>query len=269
MNMVEPSYVASLLTGIFYGVVSWFPVSLEGSLVPKLLSHTDPNLNSHIVPAYLGMTIAVIFYFRIPLERTIQKLLRGIYESEIKFLLYASLFTLLIGYPRGAGTSPSLSPKMADAVSAVIGVLIILLSTLKPGEREVIGNVESRMRGEKDEPTLLDSIVTGSSQGLAFIGGLSRSGLSLIPMLTAGISMRKALELSFLLAPVYFLLKLLFIESYTPVSPLDSFLVFSSSFAASLLTMHLLLRLGKKSERITGLIIGAVALLELLVGVMM
>ena len=266
--MVEPSYVASSITGILYGVLAWFPVALNGNFMTKFLSSVDPYLANHIVPAYMGMMLAVLFYFRNTIERALQIILRRQFEADFRFLFYASIFTLVIGYPTYTAMSMKLSPSYSDVLNAVIGVLILIISMLKIQKKGRIHRLESGMREKSDEPTLVDSIITGITQGLAFIDGLSRTGLTIIPLIITGINIRKVLELSFLLAPIYLLLRLIFIGKYTPVSPMDSFIVFTASFAASIVTMHFLLKLADKSGRKgVGVVFGFVAVIVCLMGV--
>ena len=269
MIMVEPSYVASTITGVLYGVLAWFPVALNGAFTSKVLSSIDPNLSNHLVPAYLGMMLAVLFYFRGSIERALQMLFRRRSEADLKFLFYASIFTVVVGYPLYMGLSTRLSPFQSDAANAIIGILIAATALFKLEKRSRIQQLESGMRERRDEPTLVDSIVTGIAQGVAFIGGISRAGMSVLPLLLSGINARKVLELSFLLAPVYLVLRLIFIGDYTPVSPLDSFIVFTASFAASIVTMHLLLKLADKSGRkAVGIVFGVVAVSIYALGVM-
>ena len=270
MNMVEPSYVASTLTGILYGVLAWFPVALNGAFISKILSSIDPNMGNHVVPAYLGMMLAVLFYFREPIERAIQMLFRRHAEADIKFLFYASIFTLIVGYPLYTGLSTKLSPAQSDAANAIIGLVITAVALLKIDKKSRIQKLESGMRERRDEPTLVDSILTGITQGTAFIGGISRSGMTLIPLILSGINIRKVLELSFLLAPIYLFLRLLFIGEYTPPSPVDSFIVFTASFVGSIITMHFLLKLGDRlGRRGVGAVFGFVAVSVYVLGVIM
>lgn len=268
MSMVEPSYVASTITGILYGILAWFPVALNGSFTSKVLSSIDPNLINHIVPAYLGMMVAVLFYFRGVIERTLQVLSRRQSDPELRFLFYASLFTIVVGYPLYAGLSTKLSSSQADTANALISILIATVALLNLEKKSHIQELESGMRESVDEPTLMDSIFTGIAQGMAFIGGLSRTGMAMLPLMLSGINVRKVLELSFLLAPVYLFLRLMFVRSYTPVSPMDSFAVFTASFIGSIITMHLLLKLADKSGRKgVGSVFGVVAVSVYVLGV--
>jgi len=266
--MVEPSYVASSITGILYGVLAWFPVGLNGNFMTGLLSSVDPHLTEHVVPAYMGMMLAVFFYFRATIERALQFIFRRQFDADLRFLFYASIFTVVIGYPVYTPVSMGLTPLYSDALNAAMGLLILALSMFRAQKRGRLQRLESGMRNKSDEPTLVDSILTGIAQGVAFIGGLSRTGLSVIPLILSGINMRKILELSFLLAPIYLLLRLMFIGKYTPVSPLDSFVVFTASFTASVVTMHLLLKLADKSGRKgVGIAFGLVPIIVFVMGV--
>ena len=268
MTMVEPSYLASAITGILYGVLAWFRMAPNSVFTSEVLSPIDPNLSNHIVPAYLGMMFAVIFYFRDSIGRGLQMLSQRQSEADLKFLFYALIFTVAVGYPLHMGLSTKLSPLQSDAVNALVGLLITATALLKLEKKSRIQKLESEMRKRKDEPTLVDSIMTGIAQGVTFTGEISRTGMSVLPLLLSGIKIRKVLELSFLLAPAYLALRLIFIGDYNPISPVDSFVVFTASFAASIATIHFLLKLADRFGRKgIGIVFGAAAITVYVLGV--
>ncbi|AFL94501.1 hypothetical protein containing Bacitracin resistance domain [Thermococcus cleftensis] len=267
--MVSPvDYVAPLISGIVIALTSWLPVGLEGQVIGSILDSVTPDHSSYLVPAYLGTTFAVFFYFRDYIALGSGNALRKRFDSDMLYFVYASLFTLLIGYPLLRTFSNEISPAGSDMVNALVGLLLVLLG-LFTGEKVPFEKVAGIMREREDEATLVDSVLSGVAQGVAVVGGLSRSGLVMLGLASTGVSLKKALELSFLVAPVYIVLKLAFVGNGEPgLSVAFFFTAFLSAFAVSIITMKLLIKLAEDTDRRTFLVLfGLIAIAVYLMGV--
>lgn len=242
--MVNPSdYISSILSGVIVALSSWLPTSPDSYTVVRVLSGVAQGYQEYLVPAYLGVTFAVLFYFKEKIALGSQNALRGRFDSEIKYFAYASIFTILLGYPlvRLTGLEGS---RLADLVNSLLGLLFILAGLFLPRFRSVAQGFEDKMREERSEPTLLDSIISGILQGVSLLGGLSRSGFIILGLTLTGIDVKKALELSFLIAPAYFIMRLASMEGWNPSLPVSLlFTSFLAAFVASLITMKGLIKL--------------------------
>ncbi|ASJ10925.1 hypothetical protein A3L12_06230 [Thermococcus sp. P6] len=230
MNVLD--YLTPAVSGVVVALSSLFPISPEGYSVLKSLEALTPACGDYIVSAYLGVTFALLFNFRNEIGSGSQRVLRGIPDPDMRYLLYSTVFTLLIGYPLLTNNGIPLSPRTADLINAVTGALILSLMG-RPGRKTEWG---------EEEKTLVGSIVSGSLQGGALIGALSRSGLTFLGLLVTGIPVKKALKLSFLTAPTYFVLKLAFVgwQLKLPVPLL--FTAFLTAFLTGMVTIKALFR---------------------------
>jgi len=255
MTMVVPSdYVSSAITGIVMALISWLPIG-TGEAVSHFLGSVAGAYRPYVVPSYLGVIFAVLFYFRNLIAVGTQKALRGSFSPDLRYFIYASLFTLALGYPIAAGGWKVLDPLASDAVNALIGAFLILVGVLCWRKGAPLENVGKRLR-EADEPTLLDAVSSGVSQGFAMLGELSPTGLVLLALSATGMKPRRALELLFMIYPVYLTLRLLFLGSWNPAMPVYlPFTAFLAAFVTSILFMRFLLVAGERLSRRTFLIL--------------
>jgi len=261
--VVTMGYGAALIAGILWGLTPWLPVSDSGNFATSLLSGFT-GYGGYFIPAYLGALMAALYHFRNEISEGLRRLLFRDVRVEMKFLFYSSMFTILVGFVLYAGLKARLSPVMADAVNAVVGLLIMLCAFAGP----LAGNINVEMKGHPDDPSLMDAIVSGIAQGFAAVGGLSRPVLTVGSLLAGGLRAKRALELSFMMAPVFMTLRLLFTGSPpTPPMPV-AFSAFLTAFVVSLLLMNGLLMLAEKlGNRRFSLLFGGTAVLVCVVGV--
>ncbi len=269
--MVVPSdYLSSLTSGAILGFVSWFPVGPGGRAVTSLLEALAPDYSSYVVPAYLGIVFSLIFHLRDWIARAVQGVLTGRSGSEVRYFLYASAFTVLVGYPIIRGLETVLNPGSSDLLNAAVGAVLVITGVFGGRVMSLLAGVEDRLREDPDEPTFLDSLISGLLQGLSFVGDVSRSGLVLLGLSGTGIDVERALELSFLIAPTYLVMKLVSLGRWEPgLGVTLLFAAFLSSFAVSLLTIRLLLRGARALGRGFLVPYGSVAIVFYLMGVMM
>ncbi|NJE60793.1 undecaprenyl-diphosphate phosphatase [Thermococcus sp. 21S7] len=265
-------YVTPLVSGIVVALSSWLSISPEGYFVSNLLRGIDQAYVDYLVPAYLGVTFAVLFYFKEEIALGSQNVLRKSFDPDTRYLLYAAIFTVLLGYPILVEVRDVIGPRTSDMVNAAIGALIILLGLLAGTKSGApFKGVESRIREEKGEATLLDAMLSGLSQGIALLGGISRSGLVLLGLLCTGINVRRALEMSFIVAPVYFVMKLAFLGGWEPALPVSLlFTAFLAAFVVSIVTMKSLVKLSESVSRRGFLVaFGSIAVAVYLLGVIL
>jgi len=217
MTYPEPLY------GLLVAFASWSPLSPEVVPVPGEL----------VVPCYLGLTFAVLFHFREKISFLLAAAMAGRFEPELKYLLFTSLFTFLVGFPLSA-----LSLRVSELVNVPLGMALALVPR---GLLRAIDDVP-------EQPSIVDSLLGGIGQGLSLIGGLSRTGMVTLALLLPGHSAKKALQWSFLVAPAYFLVKLVSIGQWEQAPPMPAFIAFTSAFFGSLLMMTLLERVAERGR---------------------
>ncbi|ASJ12085.1 undecaprenyl-diphosphate phosphatase [Thermococcus thioreducens] len=263
-------YIAPLVSGVVVALSSWLPTSPEGYSIMGFLEGVTPAYVDYLVPAYLGVTFAVLFYFKEKIALGSQRALRRSLDPDVKYLLYTTLFTLLIGYPLLVGLGVVIDPKVSDFINALLGFAIFLFALFMGRFRPLLGGAKEKIK-EDDGATLVDSIVSGLLQGGTLMGGFSRSGFVFFGLVVTGVTPKKALELSFLIAPVYFILKLAFVGGWDPALPVPLlFAAFLSAFVTSIVTMKGLLRAVEVfGERVFLALFGLIPVFVYLVGVVL
>ncbi len=269
--MLPADYVSSAITGIVVALTSWLPVGPEGGAVSRFLGSVAKGYSNYLVPAYLGVIFAVIFYFRDPIAVGTQRALSRSIGAELKYLFYASLFTLVLGYPLVAGNWEFLDPTTSDAVNAAVGAAMILVGlACLVRKRAPLEEVEKRL-ADGEEPTLLDAVLSGIAQGLAMLGELSATGLVLLVLSLSGMKPKKALKLLFMISPIYMILRLLLLGSWNPAMPVYlPFTAFITSFVTAILFMKALMVAGERLSRRTFLtLMGLIPIVVYLMEVML
>jgi len=243
--------IEALISGLIVALTSWLPLSPEGNTVSSLVG----GYSSFLVPAYLGVTFAVLFRFRERFSTLLLKAMRGVYEAELKYLFFATLFTVLIGLPLSR-FSCRVSAEVSTVVNALVGVAIVLLAVLNPTKNPL----KELDRKLPEQPSILDSLSGGILQGFALLGPLTRTGTVTLGLLLPGHSAKKALQWGFMIAPAYLILRLVQLGSWQSSDPAwVPFTAFASAFFGSLLLMPLLERMAEKNGRYFLILFGLVA----------
>ncbi|WP_297499422.1 undecaprenyl-diphosphate phosphatase [Thermococcus sp.] len=231
--------VDAILSGFIAALASVLPLSPEGEPFSSLVS----DYSYLLVPAYLGVAFAIFFYFRDEFSRQCLQAMRGIYKPSLKFVAFASLFTVLLGYPLWR-FSLNLPGEVSAIINALSGGLIVLYS-LRPNLNPLKGP-DGKL---PEEPSMVDSLSAGLAGGVAVLGSLSRTGLVLPALIIPSHKPRKAVEWALWVAPAYILLKLTLISWNSSGDVWIPFTAFLSAFITSLLVIHLLLVLAERRGR--------------------
>jgi len=220
--------VEALLSGALVALTSVLPLNPEGAF-----SSFVQGYGSFLVPSYLGVLFALLFRYRERYSNLFLKAMRGLYEAELKYLFFATVFTVLLGFSVSK-LAPRVSTAGATAVNLLVGVLLVLSALLWP-KLAPLRALDERL---PEHPSILDAISSGVLQGLSFLGGLSRTGLVTLGLVLPGHSPRKAVEWGFMVSPAYFVLRLCLLGSWKPSGPpWIPFSAFLVSFIVTLLTI--------------------------------
>jgi undecaprenyl-diphosphatase len=193
--------VNATLLALLQGITELFPISSLGHavLVPALLDwHVDlrsPQFLPFLVAIHFGTAVALLLYFwrdwlgfargvlnfRDPAGKEERRVALYICAATVPAVIVGALFEKLV---RGAFAQPVLA-----AVFLIVNGLILLIA-----ER-----LKTRGKRPLAEMTLLQAVGIGLAQCLAFIPGISRSGVTLAAGLFSGHDHEAAARFSFLL----------------------------------------------------------------------
>ena len=253
--MTESS-LTSFITGIYQGIIEFFPVSSTGHLILwQLLNqnmHEGMGLKNIALDAIvqLGSGIALFIFFLLRFINNHNPLIRSVGWKKMALLITVASFP--------AGLSGVLfhsyiktylySPVIIAWALLIGGILFILVDTPH--------NDSSRKRGDSTQLeksiTLSQALFIGIAQAIALIPGVSRSGATILAGSILGLKRETAISFSFLMAtPIligagsYDLLKQVVHPSrHIEMEPLV--LGFIGAFAATLMFAKMLLLLLEK-----------------------
>ncbi len=185
-----------LVLAIIQGATEFLPVSSSGHLilVPYATGWPDQGLAIDVA-AHLGTLIAVLVYF----WRDIRQMLIGLWHllfgrmddggRLVLFLLAATIPALAVGYLVDQYFSGAVRNPLIVAW-ALIGFGVVLYLA------DRIGMTVKQMK----HMTLVQALVIGLAQVLAFIPGTSRSGITMTAARMLGFERGEAARFSFLLS---------------------------------------------------------------------
>jgi undecaprenyl-diphosphatase len=215
----------ALILGIIQGVGELFPVSslAQTILLPALLrwqiDQKGSDFLAFVVALHLATAVALVIYFwkdwLVVCRAFVGGLQRGkpIYDADSKFAWLLIAGTVVVG-AIGAAFEKRFrvffdNPDFYWLVAAILivnGVFMIVGDLVKRRAK-----TQNR---RADEMTLIEGAAVGAMQTFALFPGISRSGVTIVGGLLAGLSYEEASRFSFMLAtPVIGLAALLKVPS--------------------------------------------------------
>lgn len=195
-------YLIAIVAGIVQGIVEWLPVSSQGNLSMVLtLMRVEPAIAVQLALFFqVGTTLSAAAYYRDDLAAIARTLPNwrptAAYDGEnalASYVLVACLLTGVVGIPLYLFAVDLAGQLSGGLFIAGIGVLLVLTGVLQLTSERV-------SMGGRDEPTLVDSLLVGSVQGVAILPGISRSGVTTSALLFRSYEPPAAFRLSFLLS---------------------------------------------------------------------
>ncbi|NKE37139.1 undecaprenyl-diphosphate phosphatase [Natronococcus sp. JC468] len=195
-------YLIAIVAGVVQGIVEWLPVSSQGNLSMVLaIMRVDPEAAVQLALFFqVGTTLSAATYYRDDIATALSSVPdwrpSSAYDGDSAIATYvvvASLMTGIIGIPLYVFAVDLAGQVSGGLFVAGIGVLLILTGVVQLAS-------ESVSMGGRDDPTLVDSLVVGSVQGLAILPGISRSGVTMSALLFRSYEPPAAFRLSFLLS---------------------------------------------------------------------
>jgi undecaprenyl-diphosphatase len=217
------SHLQAAILAVLQGVAELFPISSIGHtvIVPKLLGwnidQSAASFLAFVVALHLGTAIALLVYFRQDWVEILTPMIRSISQGKL-----GNSPQERIGWLVAVGTIPAavLGVLLEKSVRSALGdarvaaaFLIVNGALLYFGERLRVraavaladargGTTSSRPGFPRPIEALgwTEALVIGGLQALAFIPGISRSGVTMVAGLAAGFTHEAAARFAFLLA---------------------------------------------------------------------
>jgi undecaprenyl-diphosphatase len=207
--------------GLLQGATELFPVSSLGHavLIPSLLKWTfkqsDPSFLPFLVLLHIGTATALLVLYRQEWVAIIRGFFTAAFRGQIQtdperlamLLLVGTIPAAVLGvYLQTRIRSLFASPYAAAAFLVINGGLMITFELLRRhAERRAAVTATSRAEQEEqfaqaERISFRAAAIVGACQALAFLPGISRSGVTIGGGLLAGLRHQEAARFSFLLA---------------------------------------------------------------------
>ena len=215
------SFWQALFMGLLQGATELFPVSSLGHavLLPSLLhwsfKQSDPSFVPFLVLLHLGTAGALLILYRTQWIEIVIGFIRAAIRGRITTPTERLSMLLLVGtlpagvlgvYLESRIKSLFASPYVAASFLIVNGLLMLGFEVLRRrAEARTAGEARSRQEQEERfadaaQIGFVAAAIVGACQALAFIPGISRSGVTIGGGLLAGLRHEEAARFSFLLA---------------------------------------------------------------------
>ncbi|MGH7761183.1 MAG: undecaprenyl-diphosphate phosphatase [Candidatus Dormibacteraceae bacterium] len=212
----------ALFVGLLQGATELFPVSSLGHavLIPSLLKwsfkQTDPSFLPFLVLLHIGTATALLILYRQEWVAIIRGFFSAAFRGRIQtdterlsmLLLVGTIPAAILGvYLQTRIKSLFASPYAAAGFLVVNGMLMIGFELLRrrAERRAAVTTPSSRVEQEEqfaqaERISFRAAAIVGACQALAFLPGISRSGVTIGGGLLAGLRHQEAARFSFLLA---------------------------------------------------------------------
>ncbi len=211
----------ALFMGLLQGATELFPVSSLGHavLVPSLLHWSFKQSDSSFVPflvlLHLGTATALLVLYRSQWVSIIRGFFTAAFRGSITsdserlamLLMTGTLPAAVLGVFLESHIKALFASPIAAAAFLVVNGGVMLAAELLRRRAERLAALENRSRAEQEERftdaahiSFLAAAIVGACQALAFIPGISRSGVTIAGGLVAGLRHTEAARFSFLLA---------------------------------------------------------------------
>ncbi|HOP46250.1 MAG TPA: undecaprenyl-diphosphate phosphatase [Desulfobacteraceae bacterium] len=237
--------IETIFLGIIQGLTEFLPVSSSGHLVffQNILGFSEPALLLDC-SLHFGTLIAVCLYFRADLGKMITQLCRLNFQdphaSLALWVIVGSVPTGLIGLLFKTPLESLFGSVTVVGFMLIVTGLIVALTRFLPDDYVTKKNIG-----------LLVALAVGTSQGLAIIPGISRSGATIVCAMLLGMNREIAARFSFLLsipAIIGALAIQINVSQIESIGSIPLLLGFVSAALVGLVALKLLMSLVKKGH---------------------
>ncbi|MCD8164320.1 MAG: undecaprenyl-diphosphate phosphatase [Synergistaceae bacterium] len=185
-----------IIIGLVQGFTEFLPVSSSGhlALAKIFLGIELPPLNYDLV-LHVSTTLATILFFFSDILTFLGQWCTGFVNAEARkklgwhigwAVILGTLITGVIGFAlKNFAEEASLNSLLVGIGLVITGILLVISRWIREGYGRV---------------ALMDGVYVGIAQGIAVLPGISRSGMTIMAGLAAGLSKESAFRFSFLLS---------------------------------------------------------------------
>lgn len=203
-----PEWFIVVLLGIIEGLTEFLPVSSTGHLIvaSNFLELRDSLAGVFEIFIQIGAVVAVLAYYRPQLWAHFQALIQAVQTKQVKEAKVSQLIlTVLIAFFPAAliglifedAIDNLLSKPIPIAIALIVGGVMFIVVERFLGAKEEVQTPQSI---DEEPLSLKQALIVGTWQILALIPGMSRSGMSILGGMLAGLDRRRATDFSFYLA---------------------------------------------------------------------
>ncbi|MGB0757630.1 MAG: undecaprenyl-diphosphatase UppP [Patescibacteria group bacterium] len=190
----------AIILGIIQGITEFLPISSSGHLIviPSLFQWVDQGLAFDAI-VHLGTLAAVVVYF----WRDLKNICTSFFSSKVEnykkwrklgyFLLIATIPAAIFGLVFKESIGTLLRSTTVVASSLLVWAIVMLVA-------EEYSNRISKKQTDITSVTFFQAVAVGFWQVIALIPGTSRSGITMIGGMFAGLDKEAAVRFSFLLS---------------------------------------------------------------------
>jgi len=202
-SVVELTIFQAIVLGLVEGLTEYLPVSSTGHLLVanelfglNSTAESEAAIETYAICIQVGAIIAVLFLYWGRIRQMIDGLLGRSDEGRkiLTAVIIAFAFTAVIGLAAEDTVKDRLFGVGPIAAAWIVGGLVILALS-RTGWFDKVGR-------ELGTLTWQNAVVIGVLQALAMWPGISRSMITIIASVLVGLSLRAAVEFSFLLGLV-------------------------------------------------------------------
>ena len=190
-----PSLFESVWLGILQGISEFFPISSSGHLSLLQIIFQLDHILTFTIFAHFGSLLSVICFYR----REIKNLFKGITHPLEKNLLLKLITASVPSFITGLLGYQLIKEIFHQPYVVVIGFLFTAIFLLISGYRSFH---LSKKQSDLEQISYQQALIVGCFQIIAFIPGVSRSGMSIGGGVCLGISPPIAVTFSFLLGGI-------------------------------------------------------------------
>ncbi len=201
---MHAALVPAIVAGLIEGVVEWLPVSSK-TMITLYFAASGLKVDSAYalgLIANFGSFFAALVYFRREAWGALKSLRRPFsdepYARLLRFVVLGTLATAIVGIPIYLLVESAFSIVSGSIAMVIIGAMLLVTSFVAR-RKERLARAGTGPGGDGKPVTLKASLVTGGLQGLAALPGISRSAVTMTPLLWMGFSAEESLRLSFML----------------------------------------------------------------------
>tara|TARA_B100001142_G_scaffold238086_1_gene236717 strand:+ start:2374 stop:3153 length:780 start_codon:yes stop_codon:yes gene_type:complete len=184
------NYLEYILLGVVQGLTEFFPISSSGHLLllRKLFGINEGGLLIEVA-LHLGTLLSILFFWKNFIGEKIQETFKGNF-NYLSIIVVGSIPASIVGLL----FEDQIKEYFFDISSMNYLIICYIVLTI------IIFSTKYFIDNKNSKITYAYAFLIGMAQAMAIIPGLSRSGLTIFMALLLGLSFKKSMQFSFMLA---------------------------------------------------------------------